>query len=173
MHMWHPTPVLLPGKSHGRKSLVGCSPWGREESDMTEWLHFSFFGSFFITNSVSVLVINLFMFSISSWFSLSRFLRIYPCLVGCPICCSLIVHSSLLQSFVFLWYICNFSFISDFIWGLCLFFLVNLAKGLSVLFIFSVSHLLISLVFSIVFLASILIIFTVAFLKYCKAWILT
>ena len=25
---WHPTPVLLPGKSHGWKSLVGCSPWG-------------------------------------------------------------------------------------------------------------------------------------------------
>ena len=25
---WHPTPVLLPGKSHGRRSLVGCSPWG-------------------------------------------------------------------------------------------------------------------------------------------------
>ena len=25
----HPTPVLLPGKSHGRRSLVGCSPWGR------------------------------------------------------------------------------------------------------------------------------------------------
>ena len=37
-----PTPVLLPGKSHGRRSLVGCSPWGREESDMTEWLHFHF-----------------------------------------------------------------------------------------------------------------------------------
>ena len=33
---WHPTPVLLPGKSHGRRSLVGCSPWGHEESDMTE-----------------------------------------------------------------------------------------------------------------------------------------
>ena len=33
---WHPTPVLLSGKSHGRRSLVGCSPWGREESDMTE-----------------------------------------------------------------------------------------------------------------------------------------
>ena len=29
---WHPTPVLLPGKSHGRRSLVGYSPWGREES---------------------------------------------------------------------------------------------------------------------------------------------
>ena len=39
---WHPTPVLLPGKSHGRRSLVGCRPWGREESDMTEWLHFHF-----------------------------------------------------------------------------------------------------------------------------------
>ena len=33
---WHPTPVLLPGKSHGRRSLVGCSPWGREESDTNE-----------------------------------------------------------------------------------------------------------------------------------------
>ena len=39
---WHPTPVLLPGKSHGRRSLVGCSPWGRKESDMTERLHFHF-----------------------------------------------------------------------------------------------------------------------------------
>ena len=39
---WHPTPVLLPGKSHGRRSLVGCSPWGCEESDMTERLHFHF-----------------------------------------------------------------------------------------------------------------------------------
>ena len=33
---WHPTPVLLPGKSLGRRSLVGCSPWGRYESDTTE-----------------------------------------------------------------------------------------------------------------------------------------
>ena len=39
---WHPTPVLLPGKSHGRRSLVGCSPWGLEESDTTERLHFHF-----------------------------------------------------------------------------------------------------------------------------------
>ena len=30
---WHPTPVLLPRKSHGRRSLVGCSPWGHEETD--------------------------------------------------------------------------------------------------------------------------------------------
>ena len=39
---WHPTPVLLPGKSHGQRSLVGYSPWGCEESDMTERLHFRF-----------------------------------------------------------------------------------------------------------------------------------
>ena len=39
---WHPTLVLLPGKSHGQRSLVGCSPWVREESDMTERLHFHF-----------------------------------------------------------------------------------------------------------------------------------
>ena len=39
---WHPTPVLLPGKSHGRRSLVGCSPRGRWGSDMTEPLHFHF-----------------------------------------------------------------------------------------------------------------------------------
>ena len=37
---WHSTPVLLPGKSHGWKSLVGCSPWDHEELDTTERLHF-------------------------------------------------------------------------------------------------------------------------------------
>ena len=37
-----PHPVLLPGKSHGWRILVGCSPWGREESDTTERLHFHF-----------------------------------------------------------------------------------------------------------------------------------
>ena len=39
---WHPTPIFLPGKSHGRRSLVGFSPQGGEESDMTERLHFHF-----------------------------------------------------------------------------------------------------------------------------------
>ena len=37
---WQPTPVLSPGKSHRRRTLGGCSPWGREELDMTEQLHF-------------------------------------------------------------------------------------------------------------------------------------
>ena len=35
---WQPTPVSLPGKSHGQRSLVGCSPWGRKEADTTEHL---------------------------------------------------------------------------------------------------------------------------------------
>ena len=39
---WHPTPVLLPGKSHGQGSLVGCSPWGHYKLDTTERLHFHF-----------------------------------------------------------------------------------------------------------------------------------
>ena len=42
MRQWHPTAVLLPGKSHGWRSLVGCSPWGHKELDMTERLHFQF-----------------------------------------------------------------------------------------------------------------------------------
>ena len=37
---WQPTPVFLPGKSHGRRNLVGYSPGGRKESDTTEQLHF-------------------------------------------------------------------------------------------------------------------------------------
>ena len=39
---WHPTPVLLPGRSHEWRSLEGCSPWGRWGSDTTERLHFHF-----------------------------------------------------------------------------------------------------------------------------------
>ena len=39
---WQPIPVLLPRKFHGWGSLVGYSPWGHKESDMTAWLHFHF-----------------------------------------------------------------------------------------------------------------------------------
>ena len=42
VEQWPPAPVLSPGKFHGQRSLVGCSPWGRKESDTTEWLHFHF-----------------------------------------------------------------------------------------------------------------------------------
>ena len=42
---WHPTPVLLPGKSHGQRNLVGYSPWSRKQSDTTKWLHFLLLGA--------------------------------------------------------------------------------------------------------------------------------
>ena len=58
---WQPTPVFLPGESHGRRSLVGYSPWGRKESDVTERLHLDLFWFFFrfINLSVSVLFLDL------------------------------------------------------------------------------------------------------------------
>ena len=42
--IWQPTPVFWPGESHGRRSLIGYSPWGCTELGMTEWLHFPFQG---------------------------------------------------------------------------------------------------------------------------------
>ena len=42
LRQWHPTSVLLPGTSRGRRSPEGCSPWGRWGSDTTEGLHFHF-----------------------------------------------------------------------------------------------------------------------------------
>ena len=39
---WQPTPLFLPGKFHGRRSLVGYSPWSHKELDRTEQLHFHF-----------------------------------------------------------------------------------------------------------------------------------
>ena len=50
---WQPTPVLLPGKSHGLSSLVSYSPWGRKESDTTERLHHSTISSYFQNGSNS------------------------------------------------------------------------------------------------------------------------
>ena len=37
---WQPTPLFLPGKSHGQRILAGCSPWGHKELDTTERLHY-------------------------------------------------------------------------------------------------------------------------------------
>ena len=39
---WQSTPAFLPGKSHGRRSLIGYSSWGHKESDTTERIHFHF-----------------------------------------------------------------------------------------------------------------------------------
>ena len=43
---WQPTPVILPGKFHGRRSLIGYSPWGCKESDRTERLYFHFHSAY-------------------------------------------------------------------------------------------------------------------------------
>ena len=48
---WHPTLVLLPGESHGRRNLVGCSSRGRQESDTTERLHFHALEKEMVTHS--------------------------------------------------------------------------------------------------------------------------
>ena len=51
---WQPTLVFLPGESHGQRSLVDYSPWGRKELDMTEQLLLSLFlrGNVLLTNKV-------------------------------------------------------------------------------------------------------------------------
>ena len=49
---WQSTPIVLPGKSHGRRSLTGYSPWGCKQSDTTEWLALSvilYFSKWFIS----------------------------------------------------------------------------------------------------------------------------
>lgn len=115
---------------------------------------------FAFTDLISLLIISLFIFSISTWFSLgklhvSRNLSI----PRFPIWWCMAVHNRLSQSFVFLWCHCNVSyFVSDFT---CLnsFSLVNLGTSLSVLFIISKSQLLLSLIFSVHSLVSISIFF--------------
>ena len=58
---WQPTPVFLPGESHGQKSLVGYGAWGHKESDSTEWLNthtlwcISPWSTIYITNYLSEL----------------------------------------------------------------------------------------------------------------------
>ena len=52
---WQPTPVFLPGKSHRQRSLIGYSPWGRKESDTTEWLHFTSLHVPYIPGSYAIL----------------------------------------------------------------------------------------------------------------------
>ena len=60
---WLPTPVLLPGKFHGQKSLAGDSPWCHKESDMTQQLTLSFFIFTFIPSKVHYCV----LYQVSTW----------------------------------------------------------------------------------------------------------
>ena len=54
---WQPTPVILPGRSHGWRSLVGYSPCGRKESDTAERLHFHFLSQHFKLLIITIFVV--------------------------------------------------------------------------------------------------------------------
>ena len=56
---WQPTPVFLPGKTHGRRSLIGYSPQGHKGSDTTEWLHFMGFSGGSDSKESACNVVNL------------------------------------------------------------------------------------------------------------------
>ena len=65
---WQPTPVVLPGNSHGRRSMVGYSPWGCKESDMTEplqsWVHWHTDKQILLTHFFFVFFIFYFFFTL-------------------------------------------------------------------------------------------------------------
>ena len=106
-----------------------------------------FFGRFLITASISVLVIGVFIISISSWFNLGRLnlsmnLSFLP---GYPFYCHTVVHNSLYNPLYFCIVCCNLSFfisnLVDFIRFFSLLFSMSWAKGMSILFIFSKNQL--------------------------------
>ena len=51
---WQPTPILLPGKFHGRRSLIGYSPWGCKKSDRTERLYFHLHSAYKLKSRVTI-----------------------------------------------------------------------------------------------------------------------
>ena len=69
---WHPTPVLLPGKSHGWRSLEDCSPWGHWGSDTTERLPFILWIWFPLWNVLQFLNAWNLVSLEETWFSPSR-----------------------------------------------------------------------------------------------------
>ena len=65
---WRPTPVLLPGKFHGQRSLVGYSPRGCKKSDTTEWLHFTSLTLAKLLTPMLVIYLSNFFFAFSTSF---------------------------------------------------------------------------------------------------------
>ena len=57
---WHPTPVFLPGKSHGQRSLVGCNPWSHKELDKTEHTHILYYFKRIVTYVMKKTQLNIF-----------------------------------------------------------------------------------------------------------------
>ena len=69
---WQPTPVLLPGKSHGWRSMVGFSPWGHKEWDMTEQLHIHFVNM--VYHKIKAHLIMMYDLIICCWILFARIL---------------------------------------------------------------------------------------------------
>ena len=117
--------------------------------DIWSW---TFFGNFLITVSILVLVISLFIFSISSWFSLGRlYLRIFSFPLGCPIYwCIVACNSRMILCIYVASIVTSFSFLILLIWAFSLFSWWFWLKGFSTLFIFLEDELLVSLIFAIV-----------------------
>ena len=105
---WQPTPVFLPGKSHGWRSLVGYSPWGRKESDMTKRLHFHFH-SIYSYYKTLVMFLMLCDTSLSLAYSSFYLPLLHPYIVPCPLplgnhfLLSISVESS--SSLLYLWFV--------------------------------------------------------------------
>ena len=74
---WWPTPVFLPGESHGQRSLVGYTPQVRKESDMTERLHFHFHYYYYFVHSIFFSSLVLTEYFICFHFFLLSFLRFF------------------------------------------------------------------------------------------------
>ena len=119
---WQPTPVVLPGKSHGRRNLIGYSPWGHKESDTTERLRLAYWRGWtemvYVTvmgislklvmlNTVTwflAIFISLLLFSFFFFLSLTLFVNVLLCMklissVTCFACLSLFL------SFIFYFWV--------------------------------------------------------------------
>ena len=139
------------------------------------WSHlvlaFCFFGRFLITMSISVLVIGLLIISISSWFTLGKlnFSKNLSISSGYPFYCHIVVHNSffIILCISALFVVTSpFSFLILLIWFFSLFFLMNLAKGLSIFFIFTKNQLLVVLIFNFVSFTSFSLISPLIFMIY-------
>ena len=75
---WQPTPVLVPGKSHGQRSLVGYSSWGRKESDTTERLQFIGYSMFKVLKVQWALHLGYMHFSVCTLSINKKFARVLP-----------------------------------------------------------------------------------------------
>ena len=67
LRKWQSTPALLPGKSHGQRSLEGYSPWGRKEWDTTERLHFHFYFLLWVL-IIQVHSMNAYIQNLEKWY---------------------------------------------------------------------------------------------------------